>query len=136
MAIKIVRGVLHFTWGIIQSLVGLFVYIYFLAFSKNDVKRFMYKGQPVTYVKGSWGGITLGFFTFVDDSCTYSDKIVAHEYGHTIQSIIFGPLWIIFFGIPSLIWAGFFDKWRVKHNKSYYWFYTESLADRLGGVER
>ncbi len=61
---------------------------------------------------------------------------IAHEYGHTIQSHKLGPIYLLVIGLPSLIWAGCFDKWREKHNKSYYWLYTEAWADKLSGVKR
>ena len=59
-----------------------------------------------------------------------------HEYGHTIQSNFLGPLFLIIIGLPSIIWAGCFDRYRRKHNISYYQFYTEKWADALGGVKR
>lgn len=66
----------------------------------------------------------------------YYQDYVKHEYGHTIQSKYLGPLYLLVIGLPSIIWAGCFDSYREKHNKSYYDFYTESWADKLGGVNR
>jgi hypothetical protein len=65
----------------------------------------------------------------------WQQNYIKHEYGHSVQSAYLGPLYLFVIGIPSLIWAGFFDNWREKHNKSYYWFYTESWADKLGGAK-
>ena len=59
-----------------------------------------------------------------------------HEYGHTIQSQKLGPVYLLVIGLPSLIWAGCFEKYRIKHKKSYYGFYTEKWADKLGGISR
>ncbi len=59
-----------------------------------------------------------------------------HEYGHTLQSRKLGWLYLFVIGLPSIIWAGCFDNYRKKHNKSYYSFYTERWADELGGVKR
>ena len=58
-----------------------------------------------------------------------------HEYGHYQQSLRLGWLWIFVIGIPSLIWAGCFQKYRRKNKISYYSFYTEKWANKLGGVE-
>lgn len=61
---------------------------------------------------------------------------LAHEYGHTMQSHMLGIFYLIVIGAPSIIWAGCFDKYREKTGKSYYSFFTEKWADKLGGVER
>ena len=66
----------------------------------------------------------------------YKLDYIAHEYGHTIQSKKLGPLYLLVIGLPSLIWAGCFDKYRQKRGVSYYSFYSEKWADKLGGVER
>jgi hypothetical protein len=58
---------------------------------------------------------------------------VRHEYGHSIQSMVLGPLYLLMIGIPSMVWAGCFKNYRKRSKKSYYWFYTESWADRWGG---
>ena len=126
---------LNATWGAIQTLVG------FVGFLIHIGKpHYFYKGSIVTIVKGSWGGISLGAFIFIDAEITKTDapksSFVNHEYGHTLQSILLGPLFLLIIGLPSLIWAGLFDEWRYKHKKSYYWLYTENWADRLGGVKR
>lgn len=43
-------------------------------------------------------------------------------------------LYLIVIGLPSLLWAWLGDS--IAPGKSYYWFYTERWADRLGGVKR
>jgi hypothetical protein len=67
---------------------------------------------------------------------TWKLDYIAHEYGHTIQSHKLGLVYLLVIGLPSLIWAGCFEKYRKKHGVSYYSFYTEKWADKLGGVER
>ena len=64
--------------------------------------------------------------------CNY----ISHEYGHTIQSHKLGPLYLLVIALPSMIWAGCFENYRIKHNIDYYSFYTEVSADKLGGVNR
>ena len=63
-------------------------------------------------------------------------EYIAHEYGHTIQSRKLGPIYLLVIGLPSIIWAGCFENYRKKHNISYYSFYTERSADKLGGIKR
>lgn len=122
----------QFSWGLIQSLIGLIGFLFLIR--KRHV---IYKGSVVTEVPGYWGGVTLGMFIFVDylpnnKECIQKNNTVKHEYGHVLQSLILGPIWFLIIGLPSLIWAGCFDSYRAKHNISYYDFYTEKWANRLG----
>ena len=63
-----------------------------------------------------------------------SERILVHEYGHTIQSMILGPLFLPIIGIPSFIWETFFLFVRLRRKKhiDYYNFYPEKWANRLG----
>lgn len=74
-------------------------------------------------------------FEWVDDDMWKQDYI-KHEYGHTIQSHLLGPLYLLIIALPSLIWCWLGKKYRKNSGKSYYWFYTEKWADKLGGVRR
>jgi hypothetical protein len=60
--------------------------------------------------------------------------ITVHEYGHTIQSLILGPLYLFVIGAPSLLWAGIpaFSRMRRRRQMSYYRFYPERWANHLG----
>lgn len=63
-----------------------------------------------------------------------SSRLLVHEYGHTIQSLIFGPLYLIVMGIPSTLW-GFLpslNKKRKNEKISYFSFFTERWANYLG----
>lgn len=62
------------------------------------------------------------------------DFTLMHEYGHTIQSIILGPLFLPVIGLPSLLWAWLpvFRKYRERWSVSYYSLYTERWANFLG----
>ncbi len=60
--------------------------------------------------------------------------MLVHEYGHTIQSLILGPLYLIVMGIPSTVW-GFLPSLQRKRKEkgiSYFSFFTERWAKRLG----
>ena len=69
---------------------------------------------------------------FIFTARPYDSFTLKHEYGHTIQSPILGPLWSFVIGLPSLIWCGCFAKYRENHKVSYYSFYTEAWANKLG----
>ena len=83
-----------------------------------------------------WGGLTLGCFIIVDDEPT--KHILTHEYGHTYQNIIFGPLFPFLVGIPSAIRYWYREYLVRKKGKRYkdlpdyesIWF--EGQATKLG----
>lgn len=79
-------------------------------------------------------GLSLGKYIFVPS--TADEQFIMHEYGHSIQSKYLGWFYLLVIGLPSLIWAGCFKAYRKKHKISYYSFYTENWADKLGGVHR
>lgn len=85
------------------------------------------------------GGMSLSNSIFVpfewDKKKEWQNKYVKHEYGHTKQSKYLGPLYLIVIGLPSLLWAWLGEKYREKNDVSYYAFYTEKWANKLGGVK-
>ncbi len=109
-------------WGIFQTLAGFFVFL-----SQSGRTHFVYRSAVVTVWKYR-SSVSLGAFVFVSDN----DRIlIAHEYGHCVQSLILGPLYLLAVGLPSIVWAGAFKKLRRKRGISYYCFYTERWADLL-----
>jgi len=124
------KYLIQFTFGIIQNLIGLIGFIIF------GIIGGKYKGKYneafVCEVKNRYGSVSLGCFIFVTN---YNDeRLIKHEYGHTLQSLKLGFLYLPIIGLPSLIWAGFFKKYRTKNNISYYNFFTEKWANKLGGI--
>ena len=128
------------TWGILQTLLG---FIVFLMNINN--KHYFYNGAIVT-VRKAPSSVSLGMFIFVTTNPMkdkraenripdeeLSDRLLVHEYGHTIQSLIFGPLYLIVMGIPSTLW-GFLPSCQKKRNGgvSYFSFFTECFANYLG----
>lgn len=54
------------------------------------------------------GGISLGPFAFCSKYSASKECVVAHEVdGHTVDSKIFGPLYLLIIGLPSLLNAAF-----------------------------
>ena len=77
--------------------------------------------------------MSLGDYLFVNPMS--SQKSIQHECGHSKQSDILGPLYLIVIGIPSLlhnIVHYLCNKIGIKWN--YYSFYTESWANKLVGI--
>ena len=78
------------------------------------------------------GGISLGCYVIIRAGGGNPSTLL-HELGHCRQSRMLGPLYLLVIGLPSLLWAAAF---KPRPGRSYYDFYTESWADRLGGVKR
>lgn len=131
---KILYYILNFTWGIIQNIVGFVTLIVLSIRHKQDISHYFYKGALITNVGHYWGGISLGMFVFVAHD--EPQMTVQHEWGHTIQSIILGPLYLLVIGLPSIIWNKLFYEIYLKSENGYYKFWTERWADKLGGVDR
>ena len=113
-------------WGLPQSLVGLAL---FLAL-RGARRRYAYRSAFVT----EWelnSGLCLGMFIFAPRRCPRS--LLAHEYGHSLQSMILGPLYLLVIVVPSLVWAGTprLKRYRSVHGYSYYRFYCERWANLL-----
>ena len=117
---------LQATWGIIQNVIGLLLWLILLII--NPKRRIqMFYGDIVSEWKIK-RSLSLGIFIFLGRN---DQRIVVHEYGHSIQSMILGPFYLILIGIPSLIWSMCFNKYRTKNRKNYYLFYTERWANKL-----
>ena len=129
---------IQWTWGLPQNLLG---FIIFLICFRKPHRRF--RTSIVTY----WDrpdSLSCGMFVFLTtqkpvgytEAMDVKNKryILLHEYGHTVQSLILGPLFLIVVGIPSFIWAALpvFDRLRERKGLSYYWFYCEKWATNLG----
>lgn len=75
------------------------------------------------------GGISLGPISYLSKANACSETSIAHELdGHTVDSKIFGPLYLFIVGIPSFFNAVF------HFTKCYYDFYTERWANEHAGL--
>ncbi len=128
-AVKMCYMALQCTWGAVQTLTGLGLFLWF-AKSPHEC----YHGAVHT----KWnldGGISLGLFIFTPDRDeAWCHEMAVHEYGHTWQSLMLGPLYLLAVGIPSIVWARYpgFIELRRRNQLPYTAFYTEKWADRLG----
>lgn len=113
-----------------QNLMGYLAYMYYTKGAKRP--SYKYKDAYITHIQGRWGAISLSRFIFADDAY-FKSEMIKHEYGHTIQSKKLLILYLPIIGIPSLVWNRLFRKYRIRNQKSYYSFYTESWANKLGG---
>lgn len=132
---------LQTTWGILQNLIGLGIFLRHIR-----SKHFFYHGAVATVWASGKFSLGMGMFIFMrtpregeefTELPTGGDfaRVLVHEYGHTIQSVILGPLYLPVISIPSGLWCNLPQAvaYRKKHKVSYYAFYPEKWADHLGG---
>ncbi|MBQ5970639.1 MAG: hypothetical protein IJL52_11115 [Clostridia bacterium] len=123
----------QWTWGLPVNLVGGIAFLICTKLLHRRYQRFGY--AFITYLPWKQGGLSLGLFIFMRDQhpnkkWTYNTRI--HEYGHTWQCLLLGPLYYLVIALPSAVWCNVFDGYRRKHNVSYYKLYCESWANAFG----
>ena len=113
-----------YIWELPQSLLAL-ILIKVLKAKKRENNGFYYfKSRKLTH-------FSLGKFIFINSRKALPEWKLKHEQGHSRQSEILGPLYLIVIGLPSVVWNCVSRHIKV----SYYSFYTEKWANKLGGVE-
>jgi len=136
--IKFFLLLLLFIWEFPQNLLGLLVY----AIMKTRKKiSYTEKENHHLFIETPNTGVSLGWFVFwtpASNRFSYlKNDCRMHEYGHSRQSIMLGPLFLLVVGIPSVSRV-LYSKWyRKKHGQpwnNYFKAFPENWADRLGGV--
>lgn len=113
-------------WQFPQHLLALALIKIMKAKYKED-----YKGAKI--YNASMTGISLGQYIIVREHST--ENLIKHEYGHTRQSYLLGPLYLIVVGLPSIV-MNILSRLRILDNRKYYDRWPESWADKLGEVKR
>ncbi len=112
--------ILKFLWQLPQVIVA-FIYYWYLRYKDEILDTCIFQGAIVFIKRNSCGSVTLGNHIFLSPMAT--DTTVRHEWGHSRQSLVLGPLYLIVIGIPSIIWASVHKK--IAPNTSYFDFFTE-----------
>ena len=123
----------QWTWGLPVNIMGGIAYLICTKILGYKHQKFGYAN--IVYMPWNQGGLSMGEFIFIREN--HPDKIWAynvriHEYGHTWQCLLLGPLYYIVVAIPSVIWCQCFANYRKKNNVSYYKLYCESWANAWG----
>lgn len=133
---KTIINILLYIWQLPQNIVGLVLRLFMGA--DKTVRGF--RGDTTVYVSTRMsGGISLGKYIILSAYHADFDRTQDtwnHEYGHTRQSRMLGPLYLFVIGIPSICWAGLYGPVIKPTRNGYYKFYPERWADKLGGVIR
>ena len=123
----------QWTWGLPVNIIGGIAFLVCKKIKKRRYQRFGY--SYIVYLPWKSGGLSLGLFIFMKDQhksqkWTYNTRI--HEYGHTWQCLLLGPLYYLVIAVPSMIWCNCFAGYRKKKNVSYYKLYCEAWANAWG----
>lgn len=132
------KNFLLYLWQLPQNIVGLICLLIW-----KPEKRLAYKGLTVNFNSKFPSGISLGNYIILKryPYNKYTWDSVKHEYGHHLQSVKWGCLYLFVIGIPSIcgnIWDRLFHG-NMSWAESCKWYYNqpwEKSADELGGVER
>ena len=121
--------ILNLTWGLIMTFIGA---VGALALLLSGRRPFRNGGGWCFRIGKNWGGVSFGLFYFVDEIAP--KHTLYHEYGHSLQNAIWGPLMIPIIAIPSGIRYQIFN-WRSRHhrpNPPYDSIWFEGQATRWG----
>jgi hypothetical protein len=125
---------IKFIWELPQNILGIIVWLLL----KNKVSIFEKNHNRFFFHVPNFG-VSLGSFIFWSNSDSAIIEIKQnnkeHEYGHSIQSMIFGPLYLILVGVPSILRVLYGSIFYLIHKekwKNYYSSYPENWADNLG----
>ena len=126
----ILYWIAELTWGLLMNIIGLISALFLLIIGKTPYRvghTFMF------YFGKGWGGLTLGAVIIVSHDCSFST--ISHEYGHTVQNLIFGPF-ELFIGIASAARYWYREIKRKRdpacHLPPYDSIWFEGQATRLG----
>ncbi len=129
---------LQFTWGLPVNLFGALAYLWFAVMGCRQERFHLAR---ITYAPSRLpGGLSLGIFLFIavkkerDTPENWTRANTIHEYGHTLQVLLLGPLYWFVIALPSVLWYALpaFAKYRRTRGVSYYRLYSESWANQWG----
>lgn len=93
---KMMYYILNCTWGCIMTFIGALIAFVLICIGKTPKKH----GGCIYFNVGErWGGMELGLFFLTDSHDVTSTK--NHEFGHSLQNCIWGPLFPFIICIPS-----------------------------------
>lgn len=123
-----------YIWQLPQNLIGLILALLYDPVTHTfNMREKRWTEVLVNYTDKVAGGVSLGRYIFLHAPDRNGDLTSEkHEYGHSMQSLYLGPLYLIVIGLPSLLHA----IWWKPGKGDYYLFFTERWADKLGEVER
>lgn len=95
------------TWGFLMTISGLLTALFILIFMRK--KAFFHRNgySFIIEIGGNWGGLELGAVALCGNysitNTYWFNHTRKHEFGHSLQNLIFGPFQLFVVGIPSAI---------------------------------
>lgn len=120
---------LEILWELPQFIIGCVLGVYY---SRNNTIRIRKGNTTVLKVVKFNKGISLGKVVIVGHLT--GETTIRHELGHSRQSVILGPFYLLIIGIPSLLHNVIHKLFKKRWN--YYGFYTERWADKIADINR
>jgi len=128
-----------FAWEFPQNIIGLATYLNLKR--KDKILRTEF-GQERFFIETPHRGVSLGIFVFwTKRSNRYknlANDCKLHEFGHSIQSRMLGPIYLVIVGLPSAM-RHLYSIWHIRKTgnnwDAYYAGFPENWADKLGGVK-
>lgn len=110
--LRVIYWLLSLTWGILMTFVGFIGLLYFLFCKRRKIHINGY--SIIIETKGNWGGLSLGPISFCGDyssnNPSWFDHTRKHEFGHSLQNCILGPLFIFLVALPSAIRYHYYNR--------------------------
>ena len=126
-----IKDLTQWLWQLPQNMLALFIEgVLYQAAYREDIKV---DGNTVIVNNTLPSTMSLGDYLFLN--LDYSELVIKHECGHSKQSDILGPLYLLVIGIPSLLHnIVHYLCGKIGIKWDYYKFYTESWANKLAGI--
>ena len=128
---KILFRILQWTWGFPQTLLGFLL----TRIHQHNPQR-DYHGCRVIFWN-STTNLSLGMYLLVSQFHYVEDsQLLVHAFGHSVQSLILGPLYLPLIALPSVLWDVLPQAiaFREAKNIPYCALYTEKSANFLGAL--
>jgi hypothetical protein len=138
--VGLIRQAALFVWELPQNVLGAIDLV--ACFALRRVERVRWERERVFVKVRGAGAVSLGLFVFWSDDDTPYVRITnankEHEYGHSLQSRMLGPLYLPLVGVPSSCRVGYAVAYRAVTGRrwdGYFRGYPEDWADRLANVD-
>ncbi len=128
---KLAQFGLRFLYGPENMVMGRNIAHYYNNFYVGDMEVDYYKGSTLVsrYRGNSKWGMTMGPYIAAQKILpNKDDMMLIHEYGHTIQSRIIGPLYLPIVAIPSIVGAALNGKNGHNHDNEWYEVWANQLS--------
>ena len=126
---------IQLTWGCLLTIPGIIITLFAILIGGTPHKNgFSY----IVEIGGNWGGLELGAVAlcgrYYENDLYWFEHTRKHEFGHSIQQLMFGPFQLFIVGIPSAIryWYQTIRNYKHLPNKPYDSIWFEGTATKWG----